>query len=138
MNRTCALPLSVPQAWAARGGMMTVWPGLASVRTPSISTQTSPASTRTLSSWSWRWRGIVTPGSTQLRSTLTLLAPCSWPDSQRPVTPVRITISGNASLSTTGMLAPREDLVEGAHRGLGSVAMMPYAAGDGEEVGAGG
>ena len=45
------------------------------------------------------------PGSTQLRSTLTLLAPCSLPDSQRPATPFRIRISGSASVSMIGMVA---------------------------------
>jgi len=39
-----------------------------------------------------------------LRSTLTLLAPCSLPDSQRPVTPFRIRISGWALVSTIGMV----------------------------------
>ena len=46
---------------------------------------------------------IVMPGSTQLRSTLVLAAPCSWAQSHLPATPGRIWISGREAVSTTGI-----------------------------------
>src|ERR1700757_721190 len=80
---------------------------------------------------------MVRPGSTQLRSTLVMVAPWSWAHSHLPLTPGRIWISGREAVSTTGIALSIKHFVEPCDGFFRAAPVVPHPAGHGQEVGAG-